>query len=198
MNNTPWLVVGLGNPGPAYSHHRHNIGFRVIDHLALRWTVGSFSNQFSGQLAEVRLSETRVFLLKPMQFMNVSGQSVQRAKHFYQVPEERVVVIHDDLDLPFGVVRIKQGGGAGGNNGVLSVSDAIGPGYNRIRVGIGRPSGGKERVVSYVLGAFDKTERDALPWVLDRAADATVCVVTENVQAAMNRYNGLAPITVGA
>lgn len=198
MDAPPWLVVGLGNPGPTYSHHRHNVGFRLIDHLASRWEIGAFSPQFGGQLADVRWAEKRIFLLKPMQFMNVSGQAVQRVKHFYQLPIEQIVVVHDDLDLSFGVVRVKQGGGTGGNNGLLSVSQAIGPAYNRIRVGIGRPSAGKSKVVSYVLGGFDKTERDALPCVLDRAADAIVCILTEGVQAAMNRYNGLAPIAVGA
>jgi PTH1 family peptidyl-tRNA hydrolase len=180
------LVVGLGNPGPKYERTRHNIGFQVVDEL-LRRHGGSLRGKFKGEVASAQLGLEPVVLLKPMTFMNLSGESVGPACGFYGIDPEDVVVIHDELDLPFGRVKVKSKGGHGGHNGLRSLVKHIGADFARVRVGIGRPERGD--VTGYVLTPFAP---DEAPWVggaVDTAADAVESIVREGVLAAMNRFN---------
>ncbi len=160
------LIVGLGNPGPAYERTRHNVGFMVIDELCGRRSVQPVSkSSFEGEL--LKMGEH--FLLKPTTYMNLSGKSVLAVKNFYKIDD--VIVIHDDLDLPFGALRFKKGGGHGGHNGLKSTDAAIGPEYIRVRMGIGKPEH-KSQVADYVLHAFSAEESVSLPEWIAKAADA--------------------------
>ncbi len=182
------MVVGLGNPGPKYAGNRHNVGFMVVDRLASRLGAPDYREKFKGVYAKVAVGAEDVVLLKPMTFMNLSGESVQPAAAFFRVPAERIVVVHDELDLPFGTLRLKVGGGAAGHNGLKSTTQQLGdPGYVRLRFGIGRPRSGSP--VGYVLGDFDAMERAELPDLLDRAADGLESVVRSGVAATMNSFN---------
>ena len=153
-----WLVVGLGNPGAQYQQTRHNIGFMAVDALA-RGAV--FSKKFHGELAEISCADEKLFLLKPQTFMNCSGRSVQAAAAFYKIPPDHILVLHDELDLPLGKLRIKRGGGANGHNGIKDIDAAIGADYWRMRLGIGHP-GDKDAVHGYVLNDFTKEELPAV------------------------------------
>jgi PTH1 family peptidyl-tRNA hydrolase len=182
------LVVGLGNPGPKYAGNRHNVGFMVVDRLASRLGAPPFKEKFKGVFTKAPLGADDVVLLKPMTYMNVSGESAQPAAAFFRVALEQLVVVHDELDLPFGTLRLKVGGGTAGHNGLKSLQQQLGdPGFVRLRFGIGRPRSGSP--VSYVLGDFDGSERAELPDLLDRAADALETVVREGAAAAMNSVN---------
>lgn len=151
------LVVGLGNPGSEYARNRHNIGFMAADELVRRHSFGPWRSKFQGELAEGSIAGTKVLVLKPMTYMNLSGQSVAAAARFLKVPVEDVVVIHDELDLPPGRLRVKRGGGAGGHNGLKSIDQHLGQNYRRVRLGIGHP-GDKDRVAGYVLHDFAKDD----------------------------------------
>ena len=187
-----WLLVGLGNPGKEYEATRHNVGFRVVDLVAARTGAPAWRNKWGADLAEIKIGSERVLLCKPMEFMNVSGQPVARVASFWKVESSRVVVVHDELDLPFGRMKLGQGGGHGGNNGVRSILAEWGSAdFHRVRVGIGRPAGGRD-ASSWVLGGFDEAERRELSDVLERAADAATAIVTDGAAAAMNRFNGKA------
>lgn len=150
-----YLIAGLGNPGAEYAGHRHNVGFMAIDHLA--GGGAHFSRKFQAELAQMTLGGEQLLLLKPQTYMNHSGRAVQAAMAFYKLQPEQLVVIYDELDLPVGKLRIKQGGGANGHNGVRDIDAAIGPEYWRIRLGIGHP-GTKEQVHGHVLSNFHKDE----------------------------------------
>ncbi len=179
------LVVGLGNPGQKYAATRHNVGFMVVDRLAERLKAGPFREKFAG--AFVRMTDPDVGLLKPQTFMNLSGQSVQQAMQFFKVELKDVLVIHDELDLPFGECRLKQGGGAAGHNGLRSIMQHCGgEGFLRLRVGIGRPRG---EGVSHVLGDFSAAERPVLEDVLQAAALGVEAVLAKGVAQAMNTFN---------
>ena len=183
------LIAGLGNPGPKYAGNRHNVGFMTIDVLADRWGAPSSREKFKGFYSKVRVGERDVVLLKPMTYMNLSGESVQAAMQFFKVPLENVVCIHDELDLEFGVVRLKSGGGTAGHNGLRSmVQHAGGSDFLRCRIGIGRPPRG--RTESWVLSDFGSLERAELPDVLDLAADMVESTVRDGVREAMNRHHG--------
>jgi PTH1 family peptidyl-tRNA hydrolase len=155
------LFVGLGNAGKAYAGHRHNIGFKAIDAIALKHGAPPYRARFQGQASEITLAGERVTLLKPGTFMNLSGQSVGEAARFYKIDVASIVVFHDELDLPAGKVRVKTGGGNAGHNGLRSVTEHVGNEYRRVRIGIGHP-GDKALVHHYVLGDFAKAEA---PWV---------------------------------
>lgn len=186
-----WLLVGLGNPGPSYVNHRHNIGFMVIDALCRRWSRDSnlLHGKFGSEMGQIERSGERIYLQKPLEFMNVSGQAVQRALAFYRIEVDHVLAIHDEIDLPLGRLKVKAGGGHGGHNGLRSISGAIGPDYLRIRCGVGRPQGGKERVVGHVLGPFSKAEQPEAALLVERAADAVEDVLDRGIPYAMNKYN---------
>jgi PTH1 family peptidyl-tRNA hydrolase len=183
-----FLVVGLGNPGQEYASHRHNIGFMVVDELASRWRVGALKSKFGGEHGRGDFRGQSVILLKPMEFMNLSGPPVQRIAGFYQIEPRNVIVVHDDLDLEYTRVKINVGGGHGGHNGLRSIHEHLGPAYVRVRCGLGHP-GNKERVVGHVLGPFSKAEAKELPEFLQRATDAVECVITDGAAAAMNKFN---------
>ena len=168
------LIVGLGNPGSAYVQTRHNIGFMVIDELARRHSVQNISkSSFEGELFKMGSH----FLLKPTTFMNLSGRSILAVKNFYKINE--VIVIHDDLDLPFGSLRFKSGGGHGGHNGLKSTDSAITPEYVRVRMGIGKPEH-KSQVADYVLHPFNAEEQSKLSNWISAAADAVEMLLTQN------------------
>jgi PTH1 family peptidyl-tRNA hydrolase len=183
-----WLVVGLGNPGPEYEGSRHNIGFMVVDELGRRMGGLSWKTKFGGEIAQA--GSAQVVVLKPQEYMNVSGQAVQRTVAFYKIEPARLIVVHDDIDLDFGRLKVKLGGGHGGHNGLRSVSEQLGEGYVRVRCGVGKPKGGgKERVVGHVLGGFNKLEQGALPHLVGGAADAVELILKKGPTAAMNQVN---------
>jgi len=186
-----WLVVGLGNPGKEYASHRHNVGFMAVDEL-LRATRGdSYREKFSAEYARASHAGEDLILLKPQTFMNLSGQSVQPAAAFFKVPVERILVIHDELDVPFGEVRLKVGGGHAGHNGLRSMIDRLGaPSFARLRVGIGRPPAGfRGEVADYVLSSFDSSERAELSDILGKTTQAALDVFAHGLTAATNRLH---------
>jgi len=184
------LVVGLGNPGSQYAETRHNFGFLAVDALASRLRADPFRDKFSALVSRARLGDDDVVLLKPLTFMNLSGQSVQPAAAFFKVPVQGVVVLHDELDLPLGEVRLKVGGGHAGHNGLRSLIERLGsPEFVRVRLGIGRPPAAFREVADYVLSRFSPEERALVPGLCDRAADMVNDVASLGVAAAMNRHN---------
>ncbi|OQO92526.1 aminoacyl-tRNA hydrolase [Saccharomonospora piscinae] len=183
------LLAGLGNPGPRYVANRHNIGFLVLDELAER-AGGRFKAHRSGaEVCEGRLAGRRVVLAKPRSFMNLSGGAVVGAARFYKIDPDGVVVVHDELDLPYGSVRLKFGGGAGGHNGLRSVAKSLGTqDYYRVRFGIGRPPG-RMAPADYVLKDFSATERRELALNIDLCADAVEALVAKGLTAAQNEFH---------
>lgn len=172
-----FLLVGLGNPGPKYAKHRHNVGFMAVDALAARYGIAPWRKKFQSDVAEgqVKGVADRVILLKPQTFMNKSGEAVQAARQFYKIPLERTFVFHDELDVAPEKIKIKQGGGAGGHNGLRSIDAHGGAGYWRVRIGIGHPGihepNKEELVTNYVLSDFARAERQWLEPLLDGIAD---------------------------
>jgi PTH1 family peptidyl-tRNA hydrolase len=189
------LIVGLGNPGKKYQANRHNVGFMALDLLAEGALGFAWKEKFSGVFGRGELSGKSSVLLKPMTFMNLSGDSVQPAMAFTKTPLHEVIVVHDELDVPFGEVRLKVGGGHAGHNGLRSIIERAGaPDFVRVRVGIGRPPPDfRGEVADYVLHDFDASERAELAGVLAKAVDATRQVLTLGVAAAMNAVNAKAP-----
>jgi len=192
--NAPWLIVGLGNPGPEYAMNRHNVGFMVADLLAER-IGGKFkrAGKAQAQVVEGRLGppgtgSRRVVLAKPMSFMNVSGGPVNALRDFYKVPVANIVAVHDELDIDYGVLRLKLGGGDNGHNGLKSMTKVMGPDYHRVRFGIGRPPG-RMQVADFVLKDFSSAERKELDYFVDRAADAAAALVLEGLERAQSTYN---------
>lgn len=186
-------VVGLGNPGPTYAGNRHNVGFMVVDLLAERmagrFKSGRLPSRLRSDVCEGRLDGAPVVLAKPRSFMNESGGPVSAVVHYYGIPRERIVVVHDELDLDFGRLRLKQGGGDNGHNGLRSISRSLsGPDYFRVRVGIGRPPG-RQDPAAYVLRDFSATERRELPFVVDRSADAVEALLVRGLATAQQEYN---------
>jgi peptidyl-tRNA hydrolase, PTH1 family len=186
------LVAGLGNPGPRYAATRHNVGFRLIDELARQCGVpaSAFKERFHGEIASARLGDQELVLLRPQTFMNESGRSVQAACTFYKLKPADLIVAHDDLDVPFSEVRLKQGGGDGGQRGVRSISAALGPDYLRIRLGLGRPPPDfRGDVADFVLQAFPSSELVTVEQMVTRAAEAVSLVTSLGLEKAMNRIN---------
>lgn len=193
MADERWLVVGLGNPGPAYAGNRHNAGFMVVDELATRLGVRLKRDRSRAFVAAGRLGGQPVTLAEPMTFMNVSGGPVASLRNFYKVPADRVLMIHDELDLPFGTVRLKLGGGDNGHNGLRSVSSSLGTkDYLRLRVGIGRPPGRMDPA-DFVLRDFSAAERKELAEVIGRSADAAEALIASGLAAAQNEFHTTAP-----
>lgn len=189
-SNAPWLIVGLGNPGAEYEQTRHNIGAMGCDVLAER-LQSKFSRHKRGNadVVEARLGVARLVVAKPRSFMNTSGGPVKALADFYKVPLEQLVVLHDELDLPFAAQRYKLGGGDNGHNGLKSIRAAMGSGdFLRVRLGIGRPPG-RQDPADFVLRAFSSTERKDLPTFLERAADGVEALVTQGLATAQNAFN---------
>jgi peptidyl-tRNA hydrolase, PTH1 family len=194
LSSSPWLVVGLGNPGPEYAATRHNVGFLVADVLAERWRARLARHKRGHALAaECRIgppgTTTHVVLVEPMSFMNESGGPVKALMAFYGIDLAQMVVVHDELDIPFTAIRAKLGGGDNGHNGLKSIRRAIGTGeFYRVRVGIGRPPGRRDPA-EYVLKPFAAAERKELPEIVERASDAVECLIHEGLEATQNRFN---------
>lgn len=180
------LVVGLGNPGPEYARNRHNIGFMAADELVRRHSFGPWRSKFQGEMAEGTIAGTKVLVLKPLTYMNLSGQSVAAAARFLKVPVEDIIVVHDELDIAPGRLKVKRGGGAGGHNGLRSIDQHLGANYRRVRLGIGHP-GDKDRVAGYVLHDFAKADQDWLGKLIDAVADAFPLLLTGDEGGFMNR-----------
>lgn len=184
-----WLIAGLGNPGPQYAGNRHNAGFLCCDELAAQLGTSFRRDRSRAMVATGRLAGAAVVLAKPLGFMNTSGGPVGSLRAYYKLPPARIVVIHDELDLPFGTVRLKLGGGDNGHNGLRSVTAALGTrDYHRVRVGIGRPPGRMDPA-DFVLRDFGKTEREQLPSVLDRACRMIQVLLTKGIAVAQNEYH---------
>ncbi|GAB2975101.1 aminoacyl-tRNA hydrolase [Nocardioides montaniterrae] len=187
-----WLVVGLGNPGPTYAGHRHNIGYLVTDELAARMG-GSFKRHKVGRadVVEGRLQPggPRVVLARPHTYMNESGGPVKALCTFYKIAPDHVIAIHDELDIDFGTLRSKLGGGDNGHNGLKSMRSSLGTGdFYRVRAGIGRPPG-RQEVADFVLSNYSTVERKELPFQIDTAADAVESIITEGLEKAQQRFN---------
>jgi PTH1 family peptidyl-tRNA hydrolase len=191
VDENTWLVAGLGNPGPGYSGNRHNVGQMVLDELASRLSASFKTHKAAALVAEGRLRPggPKLILAKPGTFMNLSGRPVAALLKFYSLDASRLIVIHDELDLPFDSVKLKQGGGHGGHNGLRDIISAIGtPDFTRVRVGIGRPPG-RQDPADFVLRDFSSTERQSLPNLLTDAADAAEHVVTDGLASAQLRFH---------
>ena len=184
-----WIIAGLGNPGPAYAGTRHNVGQMVLAVLAERLGARFKAHRTRNDIAEGRLAGQLVTLARPQSYMNLSGGPVAALAAFYKVLPERIVVLHDELDIPFGAVRLKLGGGDNGHNGLRSVTASLGTrDYYRVRFGIGRPPGRMDPA-TFVLRDFTPAERKELPFALDRRADATETLVTKGLAEAQNTYH---------
>ncbi len=185
-----YLLIGLGNPGREYKDTRHNIGFMLIDHVAVRLNARGMRLQSKAIVISALHEERKIILAKPQTYMNLSGQSVQGLLHFYKIPFENLLVAHDDLDLPFGTIRIRPTGGPGGQRGMASTIEKLGTkDFPRLRLGIGRPPGRMD-AKDYVLQDFSKDDITLLPEILDRGVDAALTFVTHGLNAAMNKFNG--------
>ena len=186
----PYLIVGLGNPGREYTQTRHNIGFMLVDRVTVRLNARGMKLQSKAIVITGQHEGQKLILAKPQTFMNLSGQAIQGLVRFYKVPLDHVLIAHDDLDLPFCSIRIRPGGGAGGQKGVKSTIDQLGtPEFARLRLGIDRPPGRMDPA-AYVLQEFSQKELQSVSETLDRAADAALTWVTEGLNAAMNKFNG--------
>jgi PTH1 family peptidyl-tRNA hydrolase len=184
-----WLVAGLGNPGRQYAGNRHNAGFMVVDELMRRAVAGTSRQRMGAELAEATLGRAKVILCRPLEFMNASGLPISRVAAFWKISPEQTVVVHDDMDLEFGRLKLAEGGGTGGHNGLRSIVAELGTeGFPRVRVGIGRPPPAWEGA-DYVLANFSQEELRALPDLLKEAASATLAIIEDGLVAAMNRYN---------
>jgi peptidyl-tRNA hydrolase, PTH1 family len=193
MADERWLIAGLGNPGPQYAGNRHNVGFMVADLLAERMGARFTRDRSRAVVATGRLAGVPVTLAKPQSYMNLSGGAVAALRSFYKIPPERIVVIHDELDIPFAAIRLKAGGGDNGHNGLRSVTAALGTrDYLRVRVGIGRPPGRMDPA-DFVLHDFSAAERKVVPEVLERGAGAVEALLQRGLAAAQNEFHVAAP-----
>jgi PTH1 family peptidyl-tRNA hydrolase len=190
MTENTFLIVGLGNPGREYRDNRHNVGFMLIDRLSVRLNARLTRMQAKALVGSVNYESNKLILAKPQTYMNLSGQSIQGLARFYKVPLESMIVAYDDLDLPFGTIRIRPGGGPGGQKGIASTIERLGTkDFRRLRIGISRPPGRMDPS-AYVLQNFAQSDSILLSEILDRAADAALTFVTDGLDAAMNKFNG--------
>ena len=189
MAEDVWLVVGLGNPGPSYAGNRHNAGHLVLDLLAEREGGRWKAHKGRNDVVEGRVDGVRAVLAKPKSYMNTTGGPVAALRDFYKVPVERIVVVHDELDIPYGALRLKRGGGDNGHNGLRSLTSALGSkDYLRVRFGIGRPPG-RQDPADFVLKDFSAAERKELPFHVDRAADAVQALLHGPLDVAQNAFH---------
>ena len=186
MTDTPLLIAGLGNPGAEYARNRHNAGFMAVDVIHESYRFAPWRARFRGHVSEGVLAGRKTYLLKPMTFMNESGISVGAAMRFYKLPLAALVVIHDEIDLAGGKLKVKTGGGDAGNNGLRSITSALGPDYRRVRIGVGRPDT-KSRVISHVLNNFSKAEEEWLAPLLSAIAEAAPLLARDDDPGFMNK-----------
>jgi peptidyl-tRNA hydrolase, PTH1 family len=188
--DTSYLLIGLGNPGREYRDTRHNVGFMLIDRLAVRLNARGMKVQSKAIVTTAVYESRKLILAKPQTYMNLSGQSAQGLLNFYKLPMENMLVAHDDLDIPFGTIRIRPKGGPGGQGGMASTIEQLGTkDFPRLRIGIGRPPGRMDPA-AYVLQDFKREEMKVLSEIIDRAADAALEFVINGLDKAMNKYNG--------
>jgi len=188
--DTTYLLIGLGNPGREHRDNRHNVGFMLIDRLIIRLNARGLKVQSKAIVTNAVYEDRKLILAKPQTYMNLSGQSAQGLLHFYKLPMENMLVAHDDLDIPFGAIRIRPGGGPGGQRGMASTIEQLGTkDFPRLRIGIGRPPGRMDPS-AYVLQDFSREEMKSLSEILDRAAEAALTFVVDGLNKAMNKYNG--------
>ncbi|MBE3040664.1 MAG: aminoacyl-tRNA hydrolase [Chloroflexi bacterium] len=186
-----YLIVGLGNPGREYRETRHNVGFMLLDRLTIKLNARFTRLQSKALVASANYQERKIILAKPQTFMNLSGQSVQGLMHFYKLPLENLLIAHDDLDLPVGTIRIRPDGGSAGQKGMTSILERFGTDeFPRLRLGIGRPPG-QMQAPDYVLQDFSNADLTFISETLNRAVEAALTWVTEGLDAAMNKYNGI-------
>jgi PTH1 family peptidyl-tRNA hydrolase len=189
MADERWLIAGLGNPGTEYAGNRHNAGYMVADLLAGRMGTRFKRDASGAAVATGRLAGLPVTLGKPLSYMNLSGRAVAALRNFYKIPPDRVIVVHDDLDIPFGAIRLKLGGGDNGHNGLRSVTAALSTrDYYRVRLGIGRPPGRMDPA-DFVLRDFAAAERKQLPGLIDRSGDAVEALLTSGLTVAQNEFH---------
>jgi len=187
LSDTPLLIAGLGNPGAEYARNRHNAGFMAVDTIHESYDFGPWRSRFQGMISEGTLGKRKVYLLKPMTYMNLSGDSIGPAMRFFKLPVNALVVMHDELDLPAGKLKVKTGGGDAGNNGAKSITATLGPDYRRVRIGIGHP-GDRGRVHGHVLGNFTKAdEKEWLVPMLTAIAEAAPLLAKDNDIGFMNK-----------
>ena len=188
-----FLIVGLGNPGQKYQNTRHNIGFRVLDNLSKRLNISFVTKKEGGSsfsVGDTIYRDLKIFLLKPLDFMNISGNAVSKMVSFFKIPLERVLVVHDDLDVPFGRLKIVRSGGHGGHNGIRSIIDRLGSkNFPRIKVGIGRPPENMP-ADKYVLSHFTNDEIQNIEKICNIASDAVIVFIENGIEKAMNQFNG--------
>ena len=183
-----WLIAGLGNPEPKYDGTRHNAGFEALDYLAAQWHCDIAKAKWQGLYGTAQVGDHKVVLLKPLTYMNLSGQSIAPAANFYKIPADHVIVISDDIALPLGKIRVRGSGSAGGHNGLKNIIAHLGTDkFPRVKVGVGAP---EHDIVDWVIGSFSAQERKVIDGLLDRVIDAAECIITDGVMSAQNRYNG--------
>lgn len=188
--NNLFLIAGLGNPGREYRENRHNIGFMLVDHLAARLAITFGRVESKALIAKADFQGNRLVLIKPQTFMNLSGISVGALLRYYKIPIDHLLVAYDDVDLPFGVLRLRPDGGSAGQKGMASIIERLGTSvFPRLRLGIDRPPG-RMKAADYVLQDFTRAEAAELPVVLDRAVEAVLAFVVSGLNTAMNQYNG--------
>ena len=184
------LIVGLGNPGREYHGTRHNLGFRLLDELAREHQIPLGRRGLKSVYGRGRIARTEVILAKPQTYMNLSGEAVQRLLHFFKIPPQDLITLHDDLDLPWGKIRIRIGGSSGGHRGILSIHEAIGSeAFIRLKIGIGRPVAPGRDLADYVLEPLTEGEKEELKDILKHAAEAVAVVLSRGPQEAMNRFH---------
>lgn len=190
IDGEPFLLVGLGNPGKEYQNNRHNIGFMALDRIAKEYGIEQKKVKSKAIVLEGRYQQKRVILIKPQTYMNLSGEAVASLARFYKINPDRVLVMHDDLDLPFGTIRLRPGGGPGGQKGIASIIERLGTQqFPRVRIGIGRPPG-RMQAADYVLQDFSKGEKEELEFILGSVVKAVNVFLVDGMDGAMNQYNG--------
>lgn len=183
------LIVGLGNPGKQYEQTRHNIGFDVIDYMANKYNIDVNREKFKGICGEGFIENTKVILLKPLTYMNLSGESIRELANFYKLEDDEIIVVYDDISLDIGRLRIREKGSAGGHNGIKSIIQNLGGDkFPRVKVGVGQP---KDNLVNHVLGKFSKEDREHIEKVIPVVSDAIVEIVKNDAKESMNKFNGV-------
>ena len=189
-----WLIVGLGNPGKEYEKTRHNAGWRAIDRIAEKLDCKIDKAKFQGLYGQTKYAGGKLYLLKPMTYMNLSGRSVLQLSAYFHIPPQRIIVLFDDISLEPGRLRIRSDGSAGGHNGIKSIISELGSqDFPRVKIGVGAKAHPEQDLADWVLSAFSASEEKALVSALDRAADAALCIIDKGVPEAANRFNGSKP-----
>ena len=189
--NDSWLIVGLGNPGKDYARTRHNCGFRAIDILAEKLSCKVDKGKFQGLYGQTVYNGAKLYLLKPQTYMNLSGRSVLQLSAYFNIPPQRIIVLFDDISLDPGRLRIRADGSAGGHNGIKSIIAELGSqSFPRVKIGVGAKPAQQDDLADWVLSSFSTSEEKLLSSALDNAADAALCIISDGIQFAANRYNG--------